>query len=80
MENIFEKYNLEETPILEDLLENSLLSKLNEMSEVILTQFITKFNKFKNDNSNKSLNYNDLIYFYFQFLKDEILLRKKKIQ
>ena len=50
------------------------------MSEVILTQFKTKFNKFKNDNSNKFLNYNDLIYFYFQFLKDEILLRKKKIQ
>ena len=71
MENICEKYNLEETPILEDLLENILLSKLNEMSEVILTQFKTKFNKFKNDNSNKSLNYNDLIYFYFQFLKDE---------
>ena len=71
MENICEKYNLEDTPILEDLLENILLSKLNEMSEVILTQFKTKFNKFKNDNSNKSLNYNDLIYFYFQFLKDE---------
>ena len=50
------------------------------MSEVILTQFKTKFNKFKNDKSNKSLNYNDLIFFYFQFLKDEILLRKKKIQ
>ena len=70
MENICEKYNLNETPILDDLLENILLSKLNEVSEEILNQFKIKFNKYTNDNSNKSLNYNDLIFFYITFIKE----------
>ena len=37
MENLCEKFNIEDTPILNDLLENILLSKMNEISEVIET-------------------------------------------
>ena len=71
MENLCEKFNIEETPILNDLLENILLSKMNEISEVIETQFKTKFNKFIDENNNQPLNYYDLISFYFTFFNEE---------
>ena len=71
MENLCEKFNSDEAPILEDLLENILLSKMNEISEVIETQFKTKFNKYINENSMQPLNYYDLISFYFNFHNEE---------
>ena len=71
MENLCEKFNTNETPILNDLLENILLSKMNEISEVIETQFKTKLNKYINENLSQPLNYYDLINFYFSFHKDE---------
>ena len=71
IENLCEKFNLGEQPILNDLLENILLSKLNEISEVIETQFKTKFNKFIDENNSQSLNYYDLINFYFKFHNEE---------
>ena len=71
MENLCEKFNIEEIPVLNDLLENILLSKMNEISEVIETQFKTKFNKFIDENNNQPLNYYDLISFYFTFFNEE---------
>ena len=71
MENLCEKFNTNEIPILNDLLENILLSKMNEISEVIETQFKTKLNKYINENLSQPLNYYDLINFFFTFHKDE---------
>ena len=71
MENLCEKFNIEEIPVLNDLLENILLSKMNEISEVIETQFKTKFNKFIDENNNQPLNYYDLVSFYFTFFNEE---------
>ena len=71
MENLCEKFNADEVPILEDLLENILLSKMNEISEVIETQFKIKFNKYIDENSMQPLNYYDLVSFYFNFHNEE---------
>ena len=67
MENLCEKFNTDENPVLDDLLENILLSKLNDISEVIETQFKTKFNKFLDENSKQIINYYDLMDFYIKF-------------
>ena len=74
MENLCEKFNTDENPVLDDLLENILLSKLNDISEVIETQFKTKFNKFLDENSKQIINYYDLMDFYIKFLKEEGLI------
>ena len=71
MENLCEKFNIEDTPILNDLLENILLSKMNEISEVIETQFKTKFNKYIDENNSQNLNFYDLISFYITFHNEE---------
>ena len=71
MENLCEKFNIEDTPILNDLLENILLSKMNEISEVIETQFKTKFNKYIDENNSQNLNFYDLISFYISFHNEE---------
>ena len=71
MENLCEKFNIEDTPILNDLLENILLSKMNEISEVIETQFKTKFNKYIDENNTQNLNFYDLISFYITFHNEE---------
>ena len=74
MENLCEKFNTDENPVLDDLLENILLSKLNDISEVIETQFKTKFNKFLDENSKQIINYYDLMDFYIKFHKEEGLI------
>ena len=71
IESLCEKFNINDTPIINNLLENILLSKLKEISEVIETQFKTKFMKYINENKSQNLNYYDLINFYFNFHKKE---------
>lgn len=71
MEILCEKFNIEEMPIIDGILENILLSKLNEISETIISKFKTKFKNYIKENENQYLNYYDLITFYFNFQKEE---------
>ena len=71
MEILSEKFNIEEQPVIDGILENILLSKLNEVSETIISQFKNKFKKYIKENENQYLNYYDLITFYFNFQKEE---------
>ena len=71
MENLCEKFNIEETPIIDVMLENIILSKLNEIAENIIRQFKNKLNIYIKEDQNQSLNYYDLITFYFNFHKEE---------
>ena len=65
---LFEKVIINHRPIIIDgILENILLSKLNEISETIISQFKIKFKNFVKENENQSINYYDLITFYFNF-------------
>ena len=70
MEILCEKFNIEEQPVIDGILENILLSKLNEVSETIISQFKNKFKKYIKENENQYLNYYDLITFYFNFQKE----------
>ena len=71
MENLCEKFNIEETPIIDVMLENIILSKLNEIAENIIRQFKNKLKIYIKEDQNQSLNYYDLITFYFNFHKEE---------
>ena len=71
MENLCEKFNIDETPIIDGILENILLSKMNEIAENIIRQFKNKLNNYIKENENQYLNYYDLITFYFNFHKEE---------
>ena len=71
MENICETLNSEEIPILEDLIDNILFSRLKEISEGILDKFKNKFNKYLNDNNNQIINFYDLVSFYTTFISTE---------
>ena len=71
MENLCEKFNIDETPIIDGILENILLSKMNEIAENIIRQFKSKLKNYIQENQNQYLNYYDLITFYFNFHKEE---------
>lgn len=72
MENICEKFNSEEIPIIENLIDNILFSRLNEISEGILDKFKNQFNKYLNDNNNNQvINFYDLVTFYTTFINGE---------
>ena len=81
MENLIEKFNIEETPIIDGILENIIFSQMNEIAEGIIKQFKNKFKNYINENQNQSLNYCDLISFFFNFQKEEGVstLFKKKV-
>lgn len=75
MENMCEKFNIDEVPVIDILLENILLSKMNQIAENIITQFKNKLKNYikesQNQNQNQSFNYYDLISFYYNFHKNE---------
>ena len=71
MENLCEKFNIDESPIIDGILENILLSKMNETTENIIRQFKSKLKNFIKEDQNQYLNYYDLITFYFNFHKVE---------
>ena len=71
MENLCEKFNIDEAPIIDGILENILLSKMNETTENIIRQFKSKLKNFIKEDQNQYLNYYDLITFYFNFHKVE---------
>lgn len=71
MENLCEKFNIDESPIIDGILENILLSKMNEKAENIIRQFKTKLQNYIKENQNQYYNYYDLITFYFNFHKEE---------
>ena len=71
MENLCEKFNIDEAPIIDGIQENILLSKMNETTENIIRQFKSKLKNFIKEDQNQYLNYYDLITFYFNFHKVE---------
>ena len=71
MENLCEKFNIDEAPIIDNILENILLSRMNETTENIIRQFKNKLKNFIKDDQNQYLNYYDLITFYLNYLKEE---------
>lgn len=71
MENLCQKFNVKEQPIIDGILENILLSKMNETSENIIEQFKNKLQNYIKENQNQYLNYYDLITFFFNFHKEE---------
>lgn len=75
IENLCEKFNVDEVPILDVLLENIILSAMKGTTEKIISQFKNKFKNFIKDSQsqNQSLNYYDLISFYINFHKEESL-------
>ena len=75
IENLCEKFNVNEVPIIDVLLENIILSAMKGATEKIVSQFKNKLKNFIKDNQsqNQSLNYYDLISFYINFHKEESL-------
>lgn len=75
IENLCEKFNVNEMPIIDVLLENIILSAMKGTTEKIISQFKNKFKNFIKDSQsqNQSLNYYDLISFYINFHKEESL-------
>ena len=71
MENLCQKFNIGEQPIIDGILENILLSKMNEISENIIEQFKIKLQNYIKENQNQYLNYYDLITFFLNFHKEE---------
>ena len=71
MENLIEKFNIKETPIIDAILESIIFSQMNEIAEGIIKQFKNKFKNYINENQNQSLNYYDLMSFYFNFQREE---------
>jgi hypothetical protein len=71
MENLIEKFNIEETPIIDGILESIIFSQMNEIAEGIIKQFKNKLKNYINENQNQSLNYYDLMSFFFNFQKEE---------
>ena len=65
MENLIEKFNIKETPIIDAILESIIFSQMNEIAEGIIKQFKNKFKNYINENQNQSLNYYDLMSFFF---------------
>ena len=75
IENLCEKFNVNEVPIIDILLENIILSAMKGATEKIVSLFKNKLKNFIKDNQsqNQSLNYYDLISFYINFHKEESL-------
>ena len=75
IENLCEKFNVNEVPIIDVLLENIILSAMKGATEKIVSQFKNKLKNFIKDSQsqNLSLNYYDLISFYINFHKEESL-------
>lgn len=75
IENLCEKFNVNEVPIIDVLLENIILSAMKGATEKIVSQFKNKLKNFIKDSQsqNQSLNYYDLISFYINFHKEESL-------
>ncbi len=71
MENLIEKFNIKETPIIDAILESIIFSQMNEIAEGIIKQFKNKFKNYINENQNQSLNYYDLMSFFFNFQREE---------
>ena len=68
-ENLCENFNLEEMPVVDEILENILLSSLNEVAENIISQFQLKINKQIQENG--TLNIYDIFQIFYTFLKDD---------
>lgn len=71
MEILIEKFNIDDTPIIDSIIESIILSKVNEIAENIIKQFKNKLKCFIKENQNQSLNYYDLISFFFNFQREE---------
>ena len=71
MEILIEKFNIDETPIIDGIIESIILSKVNDIAENIIKQFKNKLKCFIKENQNQSLNYYDLISFFFNFQREE---------